>query len=303
MNNDKIIEVKNLEFSYKNKLVFDNVSFEVGRGNFICLLGPNGAGKSTITKILTGQLAYNKGNIRIFGKEVKDIQQDLMKRIGILSDNFALPEEFTVREVLMFSAKAFGFDNTKAKDVVNRLIKEFSLESYAKFLLKKLSSGMRRRVEIAQALVNESEIIFLDEPTNALDPQSSQEIRALIKQINQRGITIVYTTHLLNEIEDMYTSVAFINQGAIKLYAKEEIIHEGGEKLAMRFKDGNSLSSALDIINKKGIKFRRDNLIISLLNGNAATILDEFRHKGIDIAETSLGKVSLAMLYNNCINS
>jgi ABC-2 type transport system ATP-binding protein len=224
-----IISIENLSFNYGRKEVLRDISFSVKRGAFFCLLGPNGAGKTTIVRLLTGQLRPQQGSIRMLGYNVAQAPQSVMAQIGVLLDNMSLPYYLTVEEVFNFAGRALGYDKVKAKEISDDVIAQVRLEDHRYEQIGHLSSGLRRRVEIGQALVNRGQLIFLDEPTILLDPISSQEIRLLIKQIHEQGVTVFYTTHLLHEVEELCTDVAIINYGRL-------ILHESFESLRNRQK-------------------------------------------------------------------
>jgi len=302
---NSIISIEDLTFAYGNKIILSNVSFDISSGEFLCLLGANGAGKSTLIRILTGQLSYKKGKVRLFSKDINVMGKNLMKDIGVLTDNITLPEEFTVDELLTFSTRAFGYSSDKTSKIICKLIDDFDLAAYKDVVIKKLSSGLKRRVEIAQTLVNESEIIFLDEPTNALDPKSSNEIRQLIRDLNNQGITIVYSTHLLQEIEEIYTTVCIINNGKIKAYSRNSLNSGSENNLILRFNGKEDIDVAKNLITEHGYSFAQDKFILSVCGDdlNINLMLDELRRKHIMVAETSIGKINLNMLFNNAVSA
>jgi ABC-2 type transport system ATP-binding protein len=294
------ISINRLTFAYNEKKILDNVSLKIDKGSFSCLLGENGSGKSTIIKIITGQLDYKIGEVKVLGNEVRENKYKIKKCLGILSDNIVVPGEFTVKEALIFSAKAIRFNSKKAESITKELIDYFNLSCHSNTLIKKLSTGLRRRVEIAQALVNNGDIIVLDEPTNGLDPNSSEEIRALIKKIHQKGATIIYSTHLLNEINNLYTNISIISNGKIRTFDRIELM-KNNNKIIIRFINRQQLKMASELLKHKNIEHSKENLLL-LINSsdiNINTVLNIFRSNNIHVAETSVGQINLNMLYNN----
>jgi len=211
-----VIDVSQLSHRYGSRIALDKISFSVHEGNFFCFLGPNGAGKSTTVKVLAGQLPVQQGKVVLNGKDVSKVDLRTIKyHVGVLTDDMSLPKEFTVRELLYFVGRAFDLSPSRAKAKCEDVISKVGLEKYGDVRVGHLSSGLRSRLSIGQALVNSARILFLDEPTTALDPMSSREILSLIKNLHDEGVTIFYTTHLLKEVEFLCTHFAVIESGRI----------------------------------------------------------------------------------------
>jgi len=249
MKNKFIINVNELSYRYGRNLALNNISFSISPGDFFCFLGPNGAGKSTTVKLLTGQFKLQGGEVIVDGYNVKTDRQEIIRNIGVLTDDMVLPKEFTVKELLQFVGLAFDYPYSKAKDMSKQIISKIGLEEYANYKIAHLSSGLKRRLDIGQALVNNSHILFLDEPTIGLDPVSSRDILVLIKKLHDEGRTIFYTTHLLKEVEQLCTALAVIDKGKIKLCDKFSNLQKNfSKKVEIVISSKNNIAKAIKIL-------------------------------------------------------
>lgn len=256
-----LIEVKNLSFKYpyRRKLALKDVSFTVQKGAFFCCLGPNGAGKSTLVKLLTGQLRPARGCIWVMKNDMAQSASQVKQMLGVLTDDMALPQGLTVEEVLIFTARAFGHSKETSLQLSDEVIAQVQMDEHRKVRIGHLSTGLRRRVEIGQALINYGRLIFLDEPTISLDPVASHEIRQLIKQIHAQGVTIFYTTHLLHEVEELATDVLVIDRGEVVLFDNlQELRRRQGEFIRVDFDGESELAQGVEVISRTGLDLRRE---------------------------------------------
>jgi ABC-type multidrug transport system ATPase subunit len=205
------IEVRDLRFSYGETCAVDGISFTVLPGEVMGFLGPNGAGKSTTIKMLTGMLRPQGGSAQLLGMDVKNHRKDVQQRIGICFEEKNLYLNMTAVENLRFFARLFGIKGYNPKTALERV----GLSDRRNDRVKKYSKGMRQRLMIARALVNNPDILFLDEPTDGLDPVSSRAIRAIIQGEAERGAAVFLTTHDMSEADQLSKRVAFINEGKI----------------------------------------------------------------------------------------
>lgn len=211
---ENVIEVKNLTKEYKNLKAIDNLSFEVKKGEILGLLGPNGSGKTTtINSVLS--LIKADGQIKIFGKEMSPDAYDIKRKIGVVFQEIAVFSELTVYENIDYFCSLYITDKNKRKEYVNDAIKLVGLENYKKFYPKQLSGGLLRRLNIACGISHKPELIFLDEPTVAVDPQSRNNILEGIKNLRDNGATIVYTTHYMEEVEMLCDRIVILDKGKI----------------------------------------------------------------------------------------
>ena len=205
------ISVKNLTFSYGDNLAVDHVTFDVAPGEVIGFLGPNGAGKSTAVKLLTGQLTPSEGTAVLLGLDIVKQRKQVQQQIGISFENTNLYEQMNAVENLTLFAKLFRVKNFDAMS----LLEKVGLAGREKDRVASYSKGMKQRLMLARAMVSNPQILFLDEPTEGLDPVSAQTIHALIQAATRQGTTVFLTTHDMVEADKLSDRVAFINKGKI----------------------------------------------------------------------------------------
>lgn len=213
MNN--IIEVRNLTKEYKNLKAVDDLSFDVIEGEILGLLGPNGSGKSTTMNCILSLLNYQKGSIRILKKEMSPSCYDIKRKIGVVFQDVAVFEELTVYDNIDYFCGLYVKDKTVRKQYIEDAIQLVGLEDYKKFYPKQLSGGLLRRLNIACGIAHKPQIIFLDEPTVAVDPQSRNHILDGIKTLRNQGATIVYTTHYMEEVEMICDRIIILDKGHV----------------------------------------------------------------------------------------
>ncbi len=212
---ENIIEVKNLTKKYKDLTAVDDLSFEVKKGEILGLLGPNGSGKSTTINCLLSLLYFDNGSIKLFGKEMKPDSYDLKSKIGVVFQDVSVFNELTVYENIDYFCGLYISDKNKRKQYVEDAIHLVGLENFKNFYPEKLSGGLLRRLNIACGIAHKPELIFLDEPTVAVDPQSRNNILDGIKTLRDNGSTIVYTTHYMEEVELICDRIIIIDKGKL----------------------------------------------------------------------------------------
>jgi len=232
-----IIETQSLNFNYsKHRKVLDNVSLHIPKGSIYGFLGPNGAGKSTTMRLLTGILPQQGDSITIFGKPLKQQLPEVFERVGSLVESPALYLHLSGYDNLKFIAKLHNIPESRIDEVLALV----DLTRDAKRKAKQYSLGMKQRLAIAMALLNEPELLLLDEPVNGLDPNGIQDIRKLLIKLNrEKGITIFVSSHLLAEIERMCTHVGIISRGKLRFEGTigELAKQSGACKLLVTLKD------------------------------------------------------------------
>lgn len=211
----KIIEVKNLTKEYKNLKAIDNLSFDVFEGEILGLLGPNGSGKSTTINSILQLLNYSSGSIKIFGHEMRPDAYEIKKDIGVIFQEVAVFQELTVYENLDYFCGLYINDKDIREKYVMDAINLVGLNEFIKFYPKQLSGGLLRRLNIACGIAHKPKLIFLDEPTVAVDPQSRNNILDGIKKLRDEGATIVYTTHYMEEVEMICDRIIILDKGKI----------------------------------------------------------------------------------------
>jgi len=225
---EKVIEAKNITYSYNKKLAVDHISFGIGKGEILGFLGPNGAGKTTTLKMLTGQLLPQDGEISVLGIDVQKDVRKIKSQIGVCFEEKNLYEDMSAVENLTFFASLFGIKNFDVKF----LLKRVGLSIDRKDRLANFSKGMKQRLMVARALVNEPRVLFLDEPTDGLDPVSAEDIRNVILEEKRKGVTVFLTTHDMMEADKLSDRVAFINEGKIAaLDTPDNLKHQYGKRV------------------------------------------------------------------------
>ncbi|MGC6768874.1 ABC transporter ATP-binding protein [Enterococcus sp. LJL128] len=210
-----IIEINDLIKRYGKLVALNHFNLQVKEGEILGLLGPNGSGKSTAINCMLSLLTYDKGEIKIFGKEMAPDQYDIKKRIGVVPQEVAVFEELTVAENIDYYCGLYITNKQERKKNVEDVIQLVGLEDFTKFFPKKLSGGLKRRLNIACGIAHKPELIFLDEPTVAVDPQSRNKILDSIKELNRQGATIIYTTHYMEEVEQLCDNIVIIEKGQV----------------------------------------------------------------------------------------
>lgn len=210
-----IIEVKNLTKKYKNLTAVDNLSFTVKEGEILGLLGPNGSGKSTTINCILSLLNYQNGDILIFNKPMTPSAYDIKRKIGVIFQEIAVFNELTVYENIDYFCGLYIKDKVTREKYINDALKLVGLEEFKKFYPKQLSGGLLRRLNIACGIAHKPQLIFLDEPTVAVDPQSRNNILDDIKKLRDNGATIIYTTHYMEEAELLCDRIIILDKGKI----------------------------------------------------------------------------------------
>lgn len=213
MNN--VISVKNLTKKYKNLTAIDNLSFDVHEGEILGLLGPNGSGKSTTINCLLSLLNFEQGTIKIFNKEMTPESYDIKRNIGVIFQEVAVFDELTIYENIDYFCGLYITDKKQRAEYIEDAIKLVGLEEFKKFYPKQLSGGLLRRLNIACGIAHKPKLIFLDEPTVAVDPQSRNNILDGIKKLRDEGATILYTTHYMEEVELLCDRIIILDKGKI----------------------------------------------------------------------------------------
>ncbi len=231
-----VISVKNLTKRYGDLVALDHFNLEVGEGEILGLLGPNGSGKTTAINCILSLLKYEKGSIDIYGKPMAPEAYDLKRKIGIIMQNVAVFEELTVYENIDYFCGLYISDKNKRRSLVIEAMDFVGLNDYGKFYPKKLSGGLLRRLNIACGIAHKPDLIILDEPTVAVDPQSRNNILEGIQRLNREGATVIYTSHYMEEVEQICTRIAIMDKGKIIATGNKEELKamiNSGEKITV----------------------------------------------------------------------
>ena len=281
----KTIEIKELVKRYKELLALDHFNLEVREGEILGFLGPNGCGKTTAINCMLGLLTYDKGDIRVFGEAMVPNAYHIKKNIGLVPQELAYFEQLTVYENIDFFCGLYIKDKQRRKNLVEEAISFVGLEDYRKFFPNKLSGGLKRRLNIACGIAHRPKLIFLDEPTVAVDAQSRNFILEGIKRLNKEGSTIVYTTHYLDEADQLCDRIVIMDKG-------HNVVDGTPEEL-------KSMIATKEIIHLELVEEASADIVremeslphLQLLDKNKATYILQFTQKGSNI-------VALAQLLN-----
>lgn len=208
-----IVRVENLVKRYGDLLALDHFSLRIAPGEIFGLLGPNGSGKTTSINCMLQLLTYDKGTIELFGEPMSPTRYDLKRRIGVVPQQMAVFDELTVRENIDYFCSLYVDDRARRRELVDEAIDFVGLADYVKFRPKKLSGGLARRLNIACGIAHKPELIFFDEPTVAVDPQSRNSILDGICRLRDEGATVVYTSHYMEEVEQICSRIMIMDGG------------------------------------------------------------------------------------------
>lgn len=208
-----IVSVTGLVKRYDDLLALDHFNLTIPQGEIFGLLGPNGSGKTTTINCILSLLTYDRGSIALFGEPMTPTRYDLKRRIGVVPQQVAVFDELTVRENIDYFCSLYMDDRARRRALVDEAIEFVGLEEFARFRPKKLSGGLLRRLNIACGIAHKPELIFFDEPTVAVDPQSRNAILSGITRLRDEGATVVYTSHYMEEIEQICDRVMIMDHG------------------------------------------------------------------------------------------
>ena len=245
---DTVIEVRGLVKKYKELTAVDNLDLDVKKGEILGLLGPNGSGKSTTINCILSLLKKDAGTVKIFGEPMSPDAYDIKRRIGVVFQDVGVYDELSVYENIDYFCGLYISDKAKRKELAQRAIDLVSLNDFVKFRPKKLSGGLLRRLNIACGIAHRPEIIILDEPTVAVDPQSRNSILEGIKKLNDEGSTIIYTSHYMDEVDFLCDDIVIIDKGKVIAKGTSEELKDMitmNEKISFTSKNLND-----DVINK-----------------------------------------------------
>ncbi|MBN8788601.1 MAG: ABC transporter ATP-binding protein [Terrimonas sp.] len=220
------VSIQNLDFTYKGSAqkLINNLSLNIQKGDRFGIFGPNGAGKTTLMSLMTGLLPYSSGSIQLLGNEIKTNRNKIKTLFGFVPQDFSFYHELSPAENMEFFGAWAGLHKKQIKERTGELLNILSLTHVRDTPVKNFSGGMKRRVNLAIAVMHEPEILFLDEPTVGVDVQTRYAIIDYLKSLNEKGTTLVYTSHHLKEAEDLCNTVAMIDEGNI-------IVHDSLENL------------------------------------------------------------------------
>ena len=286
---EKIVEVKNLVKRYKELIALNNFNMSIEKGVVFGLLGPNGSGKTTTINCILALLNYNNGEIKVFGEKMTSQRYDLKKKIGIVMQDVAVFNELTVYENIDYFCGLYITDKNTRKQYVEDAIRFVGLENFTKFRPKKLSGGLLRRLNIACGIAHKPELIIMDEPTVAVDPQSRNKILEGITELNRNGATIIYTSHYMEEVEQICTHILIMDKGknvaeGTSDELKRSIKNTENVIVDVRKLDEKHVEAIKKLNHVYDVKYMSDRLTIKCAGGrhNISHVIDYFATNEVD---------------------
>jgi ABC-2 type transport system ATP-binding protein len=250
-----ILEVQNLAKNYGDFTAVKGISFDIEEGEIFSLLGPNGAGKTTTISMLSTLYAPTSGDATIGGHSITKNPMAVKKVIGVVPQELALYEDLTARENLVFWGQMYGLSGKPLNSRVDEVLEQIGLTDKAKNRVKTYSGGMKRRVNIGVGLLHKPRLLFMDEPTVGIDPQSRRAILETVKDLNKKGMTLLYTTHYMEEAEELSDRVGIIDHGElIAIGTQKELTQQVGETETLILHVGESDDPEALAASLKGVK-------------------------------------------------
>lgn len=300
----EIISVKNLEKSYQGKKVIKGISFGINKGEILGFLGPNGAGKSTIINILTGALAYEAGEITYKGRKIRKDDRDFKQKLGVVPQDLALYEDITAEQNLRFFASLYGLKGGELAEKTAMALEFAGLADRAKDKVKTFSGGMKRRLNIACAIAHHPEILIMDEPTVGIDPQSRNHILSSVKKMKEQGMTIIYTTHYMEEVEEISTRIIIMDKGQIIASGSKETLKENivnTKKIIIEVDDAELVheKAFYSVEGVKEVSMKNNKLEITVLTGveNLDKLISILMDRSIKIHNVTVQAANLETVF------
>ncbi|MCP1396575.1 MULTISPECIES: ABC transporter ATP-binding protein [Bacillus] len=300
-----MLELKNLTKKYNEFIAVNNISLNVEKGEIFGLLGPNGAGKSTMVSMISTVLSPTSGIIKIDNKSLKEEPIEIKKIMGIVPQDLALYETLSAKENLNFFGSLYGLSGKRLKERTNEVLEIIELTDKQNQNVSEFSGGMKRRVNIGAALMNNPKLLILDEPTVGIDPQSRNHILETVKKLNkEKGMTVIYTSHYMEEVEYLCEKVAIVDHGSlIALGTKEELKEnlDACDTLTVNYRDA-SKEALRQLNNIHGIRNvtiekQQISMLISSKERTVMDILDDIKDLGIKLTSFKYEEVNLESIF------
>jgi ABC-2 type transport system ATP-binding protein len=291
---ENVIAVKNLVKVYGDLRAVDGISFEVEKGEVFAFLGPNGAGKTTTVEMIETIRTPTSGEIDLLGLDIEKDRRKILERIGVLPQEFSSFDRLTVRETLQYFGRLFCVNCD-----VDGLVKLVNLEEHAKQLYMNLSGGLKQRVGIAVALVNDPEIVFLDEPTTGLDPRARHDVWDVLKGLKKKGKTIFLTTHYMEEAEVLADYIGIISKGKIIAYGTTtELIDKHFQHVHVTIKGAGANVVAVAKAMELQAKEENGNVVLEAVsNDQIIDFLSQLKAKNVKFDGMDIRKPNLEELF------
>ena len=295
---DNVISVDNLRYRYGKTVAVDNINFTVKKGEVFSFLGPNGAGKTTTINLLTTLLPIQEGRVSISGFDVEKQPDDVRRSIGIVFQNPTVDWNLTAWESLEFHGRIYSIPKEVRRNRIDELLRVVELSEKRNTLVKHLSGGMKRRLEIARGLLTRPVVLFLDEPTMGLDPTSRMKTWDYVKKINEEGVTIFLTTHYMDEADRLSDTICILDRGKIIANGSSESL-KSALGMDMIYLETDDDVKSTQIIEAMGVasvvRSSAEGLIVSLKDGSQCMpkLLERIREEDIEIKNVNLKKPTL----------
>ena len=302
----EILKITNVSKIYNNKFqALDNLSLKINKGEIFALLGPNGAGKSTLINTVCGILNFDAGNITVDELDIKTQYRKARSLIGIVPQELNLEAFETVWDNVNYSRGLYG--KSANFSYTEKLLKELSLWEKKNNKLRELSGGMKRRVLIAKALSHEPKVLFLDEPTASVDVELRKDMWEVVKRLKQEGVTIILTTHYIEEAEEIADRVGIINNGKIILVdEKESLIKKLGQKI-LKIELTNPINKIPSNLSNFNLEINSEMNILTYIydtkgeNTGITSLLSEIKSLGMQLKDISTEQSSLESIFLNLV--
>ena len=301
-----IIKINKLSKVYKNKFkALDNLDLIIQEGEIFALLGPNGAGKSTLINTVCGILNFDSGSITVNEFDIKKQYRKARSLIGIVPQELNLEAFETVWDNVNYSRGLYG--KSSNHEYIEELLKELSLWEKKDSKLRELSGGMKRRVLIAKALSHEPRILFLDEPTASVDVELRKDMWEIVKRLKKKGVTIILTTHYIEEAEEIADRVGIINNGKIILVDnKDNLISKLGQKI-LKIELANQIEKVPEKLREFNLELNKERNVLTYIydtkgkNTGITSLLSEIKNLGLQLKDISTEQSSLESIFLNLV--
>ncbi len=283
-----VVKVNNLVKRYGDLIALDHFNLEVREGEIFGLLGPNGSGKTTAINCILALLKYDKGTIEVFGQAMSPDAYNIKQEIGIIMQNVAVFNELTVQENINYFCGLYISDKKKRAGLVDEAIEFVGLNDFRKFYPRKLSGGLLRRLNIACGIAHQPKLIIMDEPTVAVDPQSRNNILEGIQKLNRQGATVIYTSHYMEEVEQICTRIAIMDKGKIVATGTNDELKgmiKAGEKITAEIfgLDNRQIENIKKLPHVSSVEYNDNMLVVKSERdkNNLAVVLESLKSNDI----------------------
>lgn len=301
-----LLDIRNIKKQYKDITAVNDLSFQIEEGEVLGLLGPNGAGKTTAISIISTLIKATKGDVIYKGENISKKPEKIQRDLGFVPQEIALFTTLTAYENLTFWGKAYGLKGSELKMKASEILKRIGLEDRSKDKVETFSGGMKRRLNIGAALLHDPYIIVMDEPTVGIDPQSRQYILDIVKDLNEKGSTIIYTSHYMEEVEQLCNKIIIMDHGKIIASGtKNELLDtiDEGEQIVLKIQ--GSSSNLIQELNDQdyvlNVELKQDSneiVIHTKKNGNISHhIVNTLSHLNLNILSLEIRKPSLESVF------